>query len=292
MRLGNKEIFEAELQKLGITIFELLANFTLSANIETIKILLKNGADYKTALGYRANRNKELYKKPYVFLAIASQSEECLDLVIQEGASLTERGMVQGTQDDYLLVSNAIGFAAYVGCAPALKVLLEKIPQCIEERSSECPGLTIKKGAKKSALFGYTPLMLAVQNDDNIECVKLLVEAGADSNVKDRFGHTLLHIAAMSKSNNILRYLCKNFKIDPFERSKKGFTAFDNCGIYDNQEGQVILTELQDEHDSKITNSIDDLLAEESRELKMIKKKSKRQRKKAKNNIEKADSMV
>lgn len=92
----------------------------------------------------------------------------------------------------------------------------------------------MKKTAKKSALFGYTPLMLAVQGDENIECVKLLVEAGADVHVKDRYGHTLLHIAAMSKSNEVLRYLVKNLKIDPFERNKKGWTAFDNCGIYDN----------------------------------------------------------
>lgn len=78
---------------------------------------MANGADYKTSLMFRTKRNLELYKKPYVFLAIASQSEECLEFVIKEGADLHERGMISGAQDDYLLVSNAIGFAAYVGCS-------------------------------------------------------------------------------------------------------------------------------------------------------------------------------
>jgi hypothetical protein len=40
----------------------------------------------------------------------------------------------------------------------------------------------------------YTPLMFAAQNDDNIEVVKALVEAGADVNLTNRKGETPLSL--------------------------------------------------------------------------------------------------
>jgi uncharacterized protein len=48
----------------------------------------------------------------------------------------------------------------------------------------------------------YTPLMFAAQNDDNIEVVKVLVEAGADVNLTNRKGETPLFIATASPAYN------------------------------------------------------------------------------------------
>ncbi len=59
---------------------------------------------------------------------------------------------------------------------------------------------------------GQSPLMLLVQaNADNIarysktECMRWLLEAGADTNIRDRYGRTVVHIAANAPDVNFLR---------------------------------------------------------------------------------------
>ena len=46
--------------------------------------------------------------------------------------------------------------------------------------------------------------------------VKFLLAKGADFNVKDDLGNSIIHIAALYGNNIILEYLTKNLKIELF----------------------------------------------------------------------------
>jgi ankyrin repeat protein len=84
--------------------------------------------------------------------------------------------------------------------------------------------------------------MLAVSRDDkNLDCVKILLQAGADFTSKDSYGNTVIHLAAMNGNNKILDYLSKNLKINIFERNKVGDTALSVCTASKNTEGANIL---------------------------------------------------
>lgn len=72
--------------------------------------------------------------------------------------------------------------------------------------------------------------MLAIARDDsNLECVKLLLQKGANYRVLDEYGNTVHHIAALNGNNNILDYLAKNLKIELFSRNEKGETPLSIC---------------------------------------------------------------
>ena len=69
--------------------------------------------------------------------------------------------------------------------------------------------------------------MLAVAGgDQNLECVRLLLQSKANPSLTDSYGNTLLHIAAIYGSNDILKYLVQNLRqISIFERNNAGETA-------------------------------------------------------------------
>ena len=80
--------------------------------------------------------------------------------------------------------------------------------------------------------------MLAVaRDDDNLECVKTLLQHGANFECKDTYGNGVIHIAAMNGNNKILDYLTKNLKTDMFARNSKGESALSLA----NPEGAKIL---------------------------------------------------
>jgi len=57
--------------------------------------------------------------------------------------------------------------------------------------------------------MGYTPLLYAVQNN-NKEAAELLINGGADVNVGDQFGNTLLHHAAVAGQYDMCKLLLDN----------------------------------------------------------------------------------
>lgn len=123
--------------------------------------------------------------------------------------------------------------------------------------------------------------MLAVASEDKcLECVKLLLKAGADRSKRDFFGDTVAHIAGMNKNNKILDYLVKEAGIDLNQPNHRGETPLQRCQTYNNQEGVEILSSIAAEAFDKANQSLlDDLEADERKKAKNAKK---RQRKKAK----------
>lgn len=68
--------------------------------------------------------------------------------------------------------------------------------------------------------------MLAVAGGgQNIECIRILVQHKADTNIVDSQGNTILHIAAIYQNNEALDFLLhSNKSLNVFERNLKGET--------------------------------------------------------------------
>ena len=121
-------------------------------------------------------------------------------------------------------------------------------------------------GPFKKEMHRYTPLLLAVaKSDDNLDCVKALLKYGANFHVKDEYGNTLLHVAALNGNNKIIGYIAKNLKIRIFERNQDGETALNICTTTKNAEGAKILEQYQGEYD-KSGAQAEELLAELGKE--------------------------
>lgn len=141
----------------------------------------------------------------------------------------------------------------------------------------------------------YTPLMLAcARSDENLECVKSLLQFGANFECLDEFGNNVLHIAAMNGNNKIIDYLSKNLKIGIFARNKNGESALSICETLNNDEGSKILQKYMEEYDtskSKAQLLLEQLEREEKAgEESKDKKKAKKWRNKV-NKISKAEGI-
>ena len=114
--------------------------------------------------------------------------------------------------------------------------------------------------------------MLAVaKGDDNIECIGVLLAAGADHTCKDEQDNNLLHIAAYYGNNRVLDYFAKNHKFDLFARNKKGQTAFNISRSTKNNVGMACLEVLQKETDGS-KSLADNLLNELVKEIEQAEK--------------------
>ena len=71
-----------------------------------------------------------------------------------------------------------------------------------------------------------TPLVAAVLSG-NLECVKILLQNGADYNMIYQQGATVLHIAAHHKKFEVLKFIYTNYKIDPYLRNEDNDTAYE-----------------------------------------------------------------
>jgi len=72
-------------------------------------------------------------------------------------------------------------------------------------------------------------MLTVAKSDENLDCLKVLLQHNANFSAKDEDNNGLLHIAALNNNNKMLDYLSKNLKIDIFERNTKGETALNIC---------------------------------------------------------------
>ena len=113
----------------------------------------------------------------------------------------------------------------------------------------------------------------------SVECLKMVLEAGADVNLRDSEGQTILHYVAFRKDLKLIKYLCENTKIEVDFVNSDGNTALDVCVADNFEEGVDYLNRLVNSEQSAI-----DLLKELEEEDKQKKKKrSKKKRASAKN---------
>lgn len=77
----------------------------------------------------------------------------------------------------------------------------------------------------KKAILNYQ-LTTAIQNKYGMETIKSLLEQGADPNIKNKFGMTLLHIAALRKNVDLIK-LAVSFKADINATNAHGLTPLE-----------------------------------------------------------------
>ncbi|KAI1420286.1 ankyrin, partial [Xylaria sp. FL1777] len=90
----------------------------------------------------------------------------------------------------------------------------------------EIVSLLIEKGANTDArdIYDGPPLLRAV-DENALECVRVLVEHGADHSFKDFHGRGILHGCAINARGTIMRYLLKNLTdLDPNAQGDGGET--------------------------------------------------------------------
>lgn len=174
-------------------------------------------------------KSQEYRKAPFVIQAACTSNWEIVNILLKKGAKANEQGYIGFSKKrKNQVISNVLGAAAYNGRAEVLKSFLGKqfasivyinFPATEKQDFSQ-------KGTMTKEFTGYTPLMLSVAGGgQNIECTKLLVSKGADVTVKDQFGNTLLHIAAIYGNNEAIDFFYINsHKLNVFERNHNGET--------------------------------------------------------------------
>ena len=75
--------------------------------------------------------------------------------------------------------------------------------------------------------YKYTPLQISVaKGDESFESTKFLISKGANYNVIDAAGLTLLHLASAVNGLKTLEFLINIGDIDPYVKEIHGYTAY------------------------------------------------------------------
>ncbi|XP_037404543.1 ankyrin repeat, PH and SEC7 domain containing protein secG-like [Triticum dicoccoides] len=83
----------------------------------------------------------------------------------------------------------------HTDCNKILGCFLSPLKIAIESHSVKCVKLLVKADADVKGIRNVTPLLAAARHDLT-DALKCLLDAGADPNVKDEFGHLPIHLAA------------------------------------------------------------------------------------------------
>lgn len=154
-----------------------------------------------------------------------------MELVLESGADINKPGIICKSTTQHNVWTNAIGAAAFLGNADIITKLIKASPGTIDHPATESNA----HGTVKQEFSGYTPVMLAAaSNDKCLDCVKILLEAGANKTISDVFGDQIAHIAGLNKNNKILRYLIKEANLDLTHPNKRGETALQRCQTAEN----------------------------------------------------------
>jgi ankyrin repeat protein len=185
----------------------MMAAFTVQADL--VSTLIERGAE--------VNSKNEIGMTPLMF-ASSSGSKECVELLIAHGADVNAQ-----RDDGWTVLIHAIA----AGNVDIAKLLMEKgadvglkndegmtaLWPAVDNGSTGIVRALIEKGADVEALLGGkkgedfpSPLHLALYRAKP-DIAKMLIEAGADVNAKNKSGLTPLMRAALSEQVEIVRLL-------------------------------------------------------------------------------------
>jgi len=148
---------------------------------EIAKYLINSGADVNVIA---KDGNTAL-------LISASYSKELIELLLSKNADITVR-----TEDAGVFTNCITG------------ILAGRIPVGMAEMLL-CEGADIDEECFADYAYGYTPLMMAA-NWDNEELIRFLIRNGANVNVRARDGHTPLTRAEKNGNPDIIKILKDN----------------------------------------------------------------------------------
>ena len=133
-----------------------------------------------------------------MFKDLDPNGKKILDLLIEHGAN-----QIEISQN---MVTNMIGAASASNYPVVLKYLLTKFSR--DQIEFRCYKLDANISQPELDCHeGKTPLMWCIDNDDPIQCMSILIKAGANTNCQNSNGINIFHIAAMNKRTDILIYL-------------------------------------------------------------------------------------
>lgn len=269
---------------------DLLQAAAFHGKAEIVDMFVEKGADIHNP-PEDISGDDSYRRTPHVITACISGDIPTLEAVLRAGGAINEKGFITFSKKRKNLVSsNVIGAAAYWGKTRMLSHLLTNCASSYLnfEATEELDRKAAKDTKFQKEMAKYTPLMLCVaKGDENLDCVRLLLQYHADYQRKDSFDNTLLHIAALNGNNRILDYIAKNLKLDLLERNKNGDTALSICTAQKNTEGEEILQKYSAEYDTSKNLAADLLDQLEREEEKEEKAKAQRKLKKWRNKINK-----
>ena len=193
---------------------------------------------------------------------------EILKLLIAAGQRLDQVGHIGFSRSRRnSVISNVIGAAAYYGHKKLLLFLLGKVDQgLVDVKAIESADFG-QKGPYRSECNQFTPLQLAlVGPNPQVHVVKLLFGKG-DANhsvYESSTGNNIAHLAAKfcpADDVEVLEYVVKNARVDPFERNKQGDTPLTIVRALGNQRAIEILEDCQADFDDTAKKT-DELMAE------------------------------
>lgn len=123
-------------------------------------------------------------KSPYVILAAKAGDTATFQTLLDNGGSIGDCGIIGLTKKrKNQIVSNVIGCAAYYGQNKLLKFAANRLGKDYLDLAAieQVDKISSKEAQFKKEMSKYTPLMLAcARSDDNLECVKSLLQYGAN----------------------------------------------------------------------------------------------------------------
>lgn len=166
-------------------------------NLDIVKLLIKAGANLDFQM-------EELDRDTALMIAAANGNFEIVKTLVEAGADVNLKNYY-GEQ--------ALSMAAHIGdkkifdylyplTIPEYTVGRKVLAEAIRSRNivRDVNGLWKNKEGK-------TALMYGIEDNDNIEKVRLLIKAGADVNAKDNDGNTALSLAQEAGNLEIIQLL-------------------------------------------------------------------------------------
>lgn len=164
-----------------------------SADLDMVKILIKKGADITMKGWILFEDSVSHYEMIYGSIMAIAAGENKMDLM----KYLLHRQKIPIEDREVNFYDNkengwtALHWAAVKGNNNMVSYLIEE-------------GANVNAPAETD--MNQTPLMLAI-NFGRISAAKLLIDLGADVNIKDDFGATALNYAFLTKNRELVKYL-------------------------------------------------------------------------------------
>ena len=175
---------------------------------EIIKLLLDAGADVNV---------KDWNDMTPLMLATLCDGADVIDVLIKHGADIEAKDKDGNTALMYAY-NNAVGIKKLIDYGANINVkndlkdtLLDRV--ALKGKKPEVIKILLGFGmdinAKNTDFDDATPLMKAVMNNNDVEMIKALINAGADIHLKDKQGKSLMFYAQYNDNPEILKFVEK-----------------------------------------------------------------------------------
>jgi len=180
MPMATREIAEPMLEKVDLLKWgsELMREAINHGKTDIVELLIDRGVDVLSPPEVIAS--DDTYRKSsFALQAVAGGSVPTLNVITKNGGSLSDGGFITlSKKRKNLVISNAVGAAAYFGKTKMLEHVINKLGknaldvEAIEEQDKKA----LKQLPFQKEMAKYTPLMLTIaKGDQNLDCLKLLL---------------------------------------------------------------------------------------------------------------------